>query len=317
MSDTSKMSRTSKVLALTGLMSLACAGGPATAPSEPTASPPSAPPASLPTGSAATGQAAPGPDSPIPYFTNALPDSALQGRTLRELTLMRNTIYARAGNPFRKRWLNEHFSAQPWYQARATMDESALTPVDRANAEKIAAYEASLLQSELRTRAQEVSGRLAAQLGSAPPNRAPRDQVEKDLIELMLLDRSIGVVFPGDAGLQIPSWFTEKVDVTALDDASRLDSLLTVDALRDFSKRDLRILRNTVYARRGRAFKSQLLAEYFSRMEWYQPDATYADSRLSDIDQRNIKLIRSVEDSVGGPLTDLQQQASDEWFSGA
>ena len=313
---------TSKVLALAGLLSLACSGGPATAPSEPTASPPSAPPASLATGSAPTGQAAPGPDSPIPYFTNALPDSALQGRTLRELTLMRNTIYARAGNPFRKRWLNEHFSAQPWYQARATMDEGALTPIDRANAEKIAAYEASLLQSELRTRAQEVSARLAAQLNSAPPNSAPpnsalRDQVEKDLIELMLLDRSIGVVFPGDAGLQIPSWFTEKVDVTALDDASRLDSLLTVDALRDFSKRDLRILRNTVYARRGRAFKSQLLAEYFSRMEWYQPDSTYTDSRLSDIDQRNIKIIRSVEDSVGGPLTDLQQQASDEWFSGA
>jgi len=228
---------------------------------------------------------------------------------------MRNTIYARAGNPFRKRWLNEHFSAQPWYQARATMDESALTSVDRANAEKIAAYEASLLQSELRTRAQEVSERLAVELSSAPKDQV--EQVEKDLIELMLLDRSIGVVFPGESGIQIPAWFTKKVDVTALDDASRLDRLLTVDALRDFSRRDLRILRNTVYARRGRAFKSQLLAEYFSRMEWYQPDAAYTDSRLSEIDQRNIKLIRSVEDSVGGPLTDLQQQASDEWFSGA
>jgi hypothetical protein len=225
---------------------------------------------------------------------------------------MRNTIYARAGNPFRKRWLNEHFSAQPWYHAQTAMDESALTPIDKANAEKIAAYEASLLQSELRTRAQEVSERLAGELSSAP-----QDQVEKDLIELMLLDRSIGVVFPGESGIQIPAWFTEKVDVTAMDDASRLDRLLTVDALRDFSRRDLRILRNTVYARRGRAFKSQLLAEYFSRMEWYQPDAAYTDSRLTEIDQRNIKLIRSVEDSVGGPLTDLQQQASDEWFSGA
>jgi hypothetical protein len=52
-------------------------------------------------------------------------------------------------------------------------------------------------------------------------------------------------------------------------------------------------------------------------MEWYHPIEGWTEAKLTDVDQRNVKLIRSVEDSIGGPLTDLQQQASDEWFSGA
>ena len=35
------------------------------------------------------------------YYERALTDEDLAGRTLRELSLMRNWIYARAGNPFR------------------------------------------------------------------------------------------------------------------------------------------------------------------------------------------------------------------------
>src|SRR5262245_25089010 len=56
------------------------------------------------------------------YYTREITQQDLDGRSLRELTLMRNTIYARAGNRFRKKWLNDYFSAQPWYHPLATMD---------------------------------------------------------------------------------------------------------------------------------------------------------------------------------------------------
>src|SRR5262245_30337487 len=69
------------------------------------------------------------------YYTRAITDDDLIGRSLRELNLMRNTIYARAGNKFRKKWLNDYFSAQPWYHALDKMDESKITPLDRKNAE--------------------------------------------------------------------------------------------------------------------------------------------------------------------------------------
>jgi len=39
-----------------------------------------------------------------------------------------------------------------------------------------------------------------------------------------------------------------------------------------YSKNELKILRNTVYAQYGYAFKSKVLNEYFSQFEWYMPD---------------------------------------------
>src|SRR5215470_1120836 len=60
------------------------------------------------------------------YYTREITDDDLIGRSLRELTLMRNTIYARAGNKFRKQWLNDYFSAQPWYHPQEPIDENKI-----------------------------------------------------------------------------------------------------------------------------------------------------------------------------------------------
>lgn len=40
----------------------------------------------------------------------------------------------------------------------------------------------------------------------------------------------------------------------------------------DYSQEELKILRNTIYAQYGYAFKSKDLQEYFSQFEWYMPD---------------------------------------------
>ena len=92
------------------------------------------------------------------------------------------------------------------------------------------------------------------------------------------------------------------------------DSLLTLDDLAEYSPRDLRLMRNEIYAHHGRPFKSPLLREYFSNTDWYQEDASYTDARLSKLEVANIHIIRSVEDSLGGPITDDQDK---DWFSGS
>src|SRR5215469_1570262 len=87
-------------------------------------------------------------DRPL-YYTRQITNDDLEGRTLRELSLMRNTIYARAGNKFRKQWLNDYFSALPWYHPLDQMDESKLTALDKKNAELIANYDAAIPRAEL------------------------------------------------------------------------------------------------------------------------------------------------------------------------
>ena len=41
---------------------------------------------------------------------------------------------------------------------------------------------------------------------------------------------------------------------------------------RAYSNDELKLLRNTVYAQYGYAFKSKELQDYFSQFEWYMPD---------------------------------------------
>src|SRR5437762_3233786 len=61
------------------------------------------------------------------YYERLITAADLEGRSLRELSLMRNTIYARAGNPFRKKWLRDYFTSQPWYHPATRTDPSKLT----------------------------------------------------------------------------------------------------------------------------------------------------------------------------------------------
>jgi hypothetical protein len=227
---------------------------------------------------------------PLYYDHELDPDKDLAGRTLRELSLMRNTIYARAGNPFRKKWLNDYFSAQPWYKPLDKMDPRKLGAFDNRNAELIAFHDASLTRDDL----------VAMQKSVGDP------KTEADKIELRLLSVRLGHWLGPDAP-----------DKTPLEDPSLLDRQITVEQLADFSRRDLRLLRNMVYARHGRPFHSELLQNYFGTMDWYKADASYTEARLSALDARNIKLIRSVEDQLGGPLSDMQQKVEDGWFANA
>jgi hypothetical protein len=103
----------------------------------------------------------------------------------------------------------------------------------------------------------------------------------------------------------------------ASDDTSRktvqqsLDEVLSLTDLRELSLRDLRPLRNTLYARRGRPFKSPVLRKHFAHMPWYKEDPAYTDKRLTKNDLRNVKLILSVEQELGGSLKDEDFLISD------
>jgi hypothetical protein len=59
----------------------------------------------------------------------------------------------------------------------------------------------------------------------------------------------------------------------------------------------LKILRNEIFARRGRSFKSRHLSIFFttSRFKWYKPDPNYSDSFLNDYEKKNVHRILEYE----------------------
>lgn len=63
------------------------------------------------------------------------------------------------------------------------------------------------------------------------------------------------------------------------------------------SKIELRILRNTVYAKYGLIFQSKDLSEHFSQFAWYQPQYSNIDNRLTERDRTLIQRIQAFEDA--------------------
>jgi hypothetical protein len=268
----------------------------------------------------------------------------LESKSLRELSILRNTIYARYGwDGYRKPWLRAYFHAQPWFKPNPKFSYKQLSDVDRKNAHFIAVSEQSLtdvelteMRNDILARAGKVwtekpewtlkSGKTVTQCSrpkgaddsdedeshypacryakmpwyKPDPNFSTAKLSDDDKIELGLLARAMGQF--------------------ALDDESRgksessLERTLKLEEVRQLSLRDLRLLRNTIYARRGRTFKSEILRDHFTGMEWYKPRPDYTDKLLTANDVRNIALIHSVENEFGGPLSDedwLTEPATD------
>jgi serine/threonine protein kinase, bacterial len=71
--------------------------------------------------------------------------------------------------------------------------------------------------------------------------------------------------------------------------------LLTASDLEGRSPRELRIMRNEIFARHGYIFKTPEMRGYFARQSWYCPRYDDVSKFLSDTEIRNAKLIKSSE----------------------
>ena len=78
---------------------------------------------------------------------------------------------------------------------------------------------------------------------------------------------------------------------------SRFDAdpkLTPLDVVR-FAAQDIPFIRNEVFARHGRAFKTPKYVEHFTKTSWYKVDPNYSDDRLTQNDKANIALLKSFE----------------------
>lgn len=67
----------------------------------------------------------------------------LQGVSARDLTLARNSLYARHGRSFNDAELRRYFLAQPWYRPDPSYQDLVLSPLEKENARFILRYQES------------------------------------------------------------------------------------------------------------------------------------------------------------------------------
>jgi hypothetical protein len=79
---------------------------------------------------------------------------------------------------------------------------------------------------------------------------------------------------------------------------SPLENVLISKQLEKLSSIELRILRNTIYAKYGYDFSATDLYQHFSQFQWYKPLGKNIDNQLKDIDKTNVNLIMYYENNV-------------------
>lgn len=94
----------------------------------------------------------------------------------------------------------------------------------------------------------------------------------------------------------------------------RLERALRPEEVRALNSADRRLLRDAVYARRGRATPSQAHRAVFVLFDWYRPDPAYNNGRLTDLDRENLALLdnpppEEVVEEAGGTAADAVAEA--------
>ena len=99
-----------------------------------------------------------------------------------------------------------------------------------------------------------------------------------------------------------PYAYLEFVEGEEAEDASVLpeshEKGLSADELRDLGEDRLRIARNEIYARYGRSFQDEALAQYFQKKAWYCQSETIDDTILSETELANRDLILQAEQNA-------------------
>jgi uncharacterized protein (TIGR02145 family) len=76
-----------------------------------------------------------------------------------------------------------------------------------------------------------------------------------------------------------------------------LDRSIPETALAVLDKKELRILRNAIFAKHGLIFQSDDLKAYFPKFDWYKPQSKDVNKKLTDVDKKNIERIQAFENA--------------------
>lgn len=247
------------------------------------------------------------------WQTRLIPDDKLYTETAAQWRIMIAEVEAIHGKRFDDEpWLQKYFEERYWYVPNADYSPAVLSKIERANLEKL--------------NAKRGADRNAA-ISVGDMDKFQNAELTADLLKNLSLNdlRLIRNEFWAREGLKFttpgfkqvfewrewykPAKVQSKVKLNEIElrnvklienaEAKMREKIafepITNEMVDGLFIEDLRVLRNEIYARRGRVFKDPKLQKYFEAQSWYQPNPEFKDEMLSEIEAKNLAVIRDVE----------------------
>lgn len=257
------------------------------------------------------------------WQTKLITDDDLRGYSPAELTILIAEIEAIHGKAFSEEWLQKYFDDRYWYQKSAAYSAAQLSSIERKNIERLTS--------------EKDKGRKTAIAVGDMDNFQNVLLTEDKLAGLTMLElRIIREEFWARHGkkFDVPGirqhfdwrdWYkparnqklvklnkTEEQNVALIEayEAKIREKLSTEilpdETIGDLFAEDLRVLRNEIYARRGRVFKDKELQRFFEAQAWYKPNPDFKDDMLGEIEIKNLAKIRLAEESATSKFSEFE-----------
>ncbi|MBI3654728.1 MAG: YARHG domain-containing protein [Acidobacteria bacterium] len=248
---------------------------------------------------------------------------------LKELKLIRGIIFGRHGRIFMEQEIQEFLYTTKWYKPDDNFTNAMLNATERQNLDLIR-------EAETRKHQRVEPGDLRFYQDKLISNAMLG---KPTLAELHIMQAEIEAIrgkrFEAEPSLQ--KYFEErywyapaaKYDPGALSEIERQNlttlatfqkvqrnlklapgdmisfqnRLVTEDLLRGLSLHELRLIRNEIYALRGRQFRTFWIQDYFYGQSWYKPMEDFREPELSDIEKKNIATIVAFENRIHEELS--------------
>jgi len=263
------------------------------------------------------------------FASKAIAKSDLGTLTIDDLKLVRGIVFGKHGRVFKDPDIRRFLESRPWFKADANFSNSALNDTERRNLDVIRIAEAeqhetvqpgdmrlwedrALTRKKLGTHTNAEWTVLASEIEaihgrrfddtpwlqqyfderywySAADTYNPKllnDTERKNLalIDLIRKQQRKVAIAPGDMEL-----FEDKLISDAM--------------LHGLSLHELRLLRNEIYARHGRIFKTMWIQQYFGSQSWYDPKEDFKDEEISGSDKTNIETIVAYEGKLHNSIS--------------
>lgn len=263
------------------------------------------------------------------FASKAIAKRDLGTLTIDDLKLVRGIVFGKHGRVFKDPDIRRFLESRPWFKADANFSNLGLNDTERRNLDVIRIAEAeqheTVQPGDMRLWEDRVLTRkklgphtnaewtvLASEIEaihgrrfddtpwlqqyfderywySAADTYNPKSLNDTERKNLVLIDlirkqqRKVALA-PGDMEL-----FENK--------------LIAETMLRGLSLHELRLLRNEIYARHGRIFKTMWLQQYFGSQPWYDAKEDFKDEEVSGSDKTNVETIVAYENKLHNSIS--------------